>query len=222
MLSKSSKRVLTGTAILTVSVYLIYRYWYYPVGILFSLIVGIMNIGRSLEPTDKQMIEHFRQNEKSFDRLLRLSSFLVMDSTLDKHYPLHSMSERQKSFRSFLENNPLYYYNLLPARKENDDIRFLSPVDREKESKHLMKKLKIRSCSRLNPYYRNNSVDFVYFHEGGPFKGYEYVYDRTEEDKSKIFIETEEDISDLRRKRSEEIHTLYKKIDDNWNLYVTK
>ena len=145
--------------------------------LLIKVFIGLIDY--TPEPADKQMIEHFRNNKKSFNRLVCLWSFPEMDiDSMDKYHPLHRMSREALSIRSFFENNTLYYFNLIPFRKENDDILFLARADRESERDHLMEDLKIRGGSRLDPYHITNSISFSYYYEGGPIKGFEYVYDR--------------------------------------------
>ena len=223
MLSRSFKRFISIASIISVFGFLLYKYrMYIFVLLMFFIKAFIVIIDRTPEPTDKQMTEHFRRNEKSFNRLVCLWSFPEMDiDSMDKFFPLNIMSEQELAIRSFFENNTLYYYNLIPFRKENDDIRFLARMDREKERDHLMENLKIRGGTRLVPYYITNSISFSYYYEGGSIKGFEYVYNRNEEEyDKKIFIETNKDLSNLIRRSGE--YTLYKKIDDNWNLYITK
>jgi len=218
MLSRSYKWIICVAAIIAVSGFLLYRYRMF---VLLLIIKLFTFVGCSSEPTDIQMIDHFRKNEKSFDRLVCLWSFPEMGiDSLDKFHPLHRMSEVELSFRAFFEIDTLYYYNLIPFRKENDDIRLLARSDREKERDHLMEKLKIKGGTRLDPYHITNSLSFSFYYEGGPIKGFEYVYNRNEEAYEKIFIETNRDLSRLLR--SSKAYTLYKKIDGNWNLYITK
>ena len=223
MLSRSSRRILSISAIIAISGFLFYKYRMYVLVLLMILIKAFIGIiDPTPEPADKQMIEHFRNNKKSFNRLICLWSFPEMDiDNMDKYHPLHRMSEEALAIRSFFENNTLYYFNLIPFRKENDDILLLARTDRESERDHLMENLKIRGGSRLDPYHITNSISFSYYYEGGPIKGFEYVYDRNvEKYDKKIFIETNKDLSDLIRSSGE--YMLYKKIEDNWNLYITK
>jgi len=218
MLSRSYKWFLSIAAIIAVSGFLLYKYRMF---FLLLIIKLFTFFDRPPGPTDIQMIEHFRKNEKSFDRLVCLWSFPEMGiDSLDKFHPLHSMSEVSLSFRAFFEKDTLYYYNLIPFRKQHDDIRMLARSDREKERDLLMGKLKIKGGTRLDPYHITNSLSFSFYYEGGPIKGFEYVYNRNEEPYEKIFIEAEKDLSRLIG--SSKAFTLYKKIDGNWNLYITK
>jgi hypothetical protein len=168
-----------------------------------------------------QMIEYYRENEKSFERLLYLSSFPELDKdTLEKYYPIRYAREWEILNRSMFENDSLYYYHLFPFQEDNDDIRLLSRAERGTEQKQLMEKLNIRGCGVLSPYRIYNSIRFDFYYRGGTFKGYEYVYDRLKEEDDKKFIKPEEDLSVIRRKRPEKI-TLYKKIGNNWNLFIS-
>ena len=214
MFNRISPKFLTVTALISVTGYLLYRYRMYVVTGLIYFIITIMRIGSPPPvPTDRLMIEHFIKNEQTFDRLLRLSSLSVLDWDNNNSDDL--------SFRSFLENNPLYYYNLLPVQEEKKDIRTLSIVDREKERKHLMKKLKINSCSGINPN-KVNSIEFIYFYNSDILMGYEFVFDRTKENPNRVFIKEEEDLYDVCRKRHKTDGAYFKRINNNWNLYIVR
>ena len=117
------------------------------------------------------------KNEQTFDRLLRLSSFSVLD--------------------------------------------WDSIVDRDKEHKHLMKKLKINSYSGINPD-KANTIEFIYFYNSDILMGYEYVFERTKENPNRVFIEEEEDLYDVCRKRQKNDGAYFKKINNNWNLYIVR
>jgi hypothetical protein len=218
MYAKSLQRILTGTFFVSVAGYLIYRYWVYVVAGFVYLIIFFMRIGDTYPPVpvDNRMIGHFKKNEQSFNRLVRISSLSVLENT---HWDLYDTDDL--SFRYFLENNPLYYYNLLPVWEEKKDLRFLTSVERDKENKHLMKKLKIKSVSGINPV-KANSIEFTFFYNGDVVKGFEFIFDRTKENPNRVFIETEDDLNDISRKRRETESAFFKKINENWNLYIVR
>ncbi|MDR2147246.1 MAG: hypothetical protein LBE91_12380 [Tannerella sp.] len=143
-----------------------------------------------LRPTDKRMIAHFRQNEKTFNRLAQ-SMYGIYSADTFLFFPF-------------------------PLQDENGNTGFSLPVDRDKERKVLMENIQIKDCYLAN----FNSVRFIYFYEGGPTKGFEFVLDRTNEYVYKKFVETETDLSDLIQRPDE--YALYKKIDDHWNLFITR
>jgi len=113
-------------------------------------------------PTDAEMIEHFKSNEKLFEELR------------------------------------------LVIRKDS--------TDRELEYNSLMEKIKIIR-------FRGTNL-FVYFEKGdatwGIEKGFEYVFDRMNE-KDKEF--TEKELYDFAIEKQENCD-IYKKINDNWNLFI--
>jgi len=113
-------------------------------------------------PTDAEMIEHFKSNEKLFEELR------------------------------------------LVIRKDS--------TDRELEYNSLMEKIQIIR-------FRGTNL-FIYFEKGdatwGIEKGFEYVFDRMNE-KDKEF--TEKELYDFAIEKQENCD-IYKKINDNWNLFI--
>ena len=141
-------------------------------------------------PTDAQMIEHFNQYQKELEKL-----YLMIKNDSINHYPLF-------------------------AQEEGKTLSISS--NRQLEYDFLMKKIQIKSLWYSNPYQNsvNESVLFFYFGKGdatwGIDKGYEYVPDKYNETDKEF---TEEELYDVAMKKHENCN-LYKKINNNWNLFL--
>jgi L-rhamnose mutarotase len=143
-------------------------------------------------PTDTEMIAHFQRHETVFGELC----FMIEKDSLS-HIPL------------FIQE------------KEQGMVLLIS-AEREFEYDSLMDKIQITSIWNSSPFQREtkNSILFYYFTKGdatwGIEKGFEYVFDRTKEDDKEF---TEKELHDLAIERYENCE-LYKKINDNWNLFI--
>ena len=159
----------------------------------FALLVGSCGQKQPI-PTDAQMIEHFELNKTLFEELC-----------------------------SMIENDALDHFPLF-AQEKRDSVLLSISADRELEYDLLMKKIQIQSFWDCNPYQEaeadKNSILFFYFVKGdatwGIEKGFEYVFDRSIEDDKEF---TEKELYDLVIEKHENCQ-LYKKINDNWNLFI--
>jgi len=133
------------------------------------------------------------------------------DAEMIEHFKLHEkLFEELRSmikYDHYLDNFPLSIH------EKNSGKHLPISIDRELEYNSLMKKIKITRFSKL--------VEFIYFEKGdatwGIIKGFEYVSDRTNE-KGKEF--TEKELSDFAVNEKRTNCELYKKINDNWNLFI--
>ena len=146
-----------------------------------------------LVPTDTEMIEHFQLHETLFEEL-----------------------------RTMIEYDSLRSFPLSVHEKKEGKILPIS-VDRESKYDSLMKKTQIIRFWYSNPFQKakENSILFFYFEKGdatwGIEKGFEYVFDRAEEE-DKEFMEIE--LYDSVIEKYKNNCFLYKKINDKWNLFI--
>ena len=191
MQSNTSNRIIKAISIISISVFVVFVIRF--VVSFVSFVMSIMSIGSSEPaPTDKQMIEHFNSHKELFEELC-----------------------------SMIEHDLLSSYPLLASEKEEGEILSI-PADRQAEYDSLMKKLHITWFYHPEWYHNRSdkTIRFYYWGKGdatwGIDKGFEYVPDRSNEG-DKEFIEG--DLSDTARERGENC-SLYKKINDQWNLLL--
>jgi hypothetical protein len=148
-------------------------------------------------------------------------SLVIMIHVYEKGPPVPTDAEMIEHFKSheklfeelclMIKNDySLSSFPLSIHEKEMGKLLSVS-VDREFEYNSLMEKIQI---------IRFWNKNLVYFEKGdatwGIEKGFEYVLDRTEEENKEF---TEEELYDLAIEKLGNCN-LYKKINDNWNLYI--
>jgi len=132
------------------------------------------------------------------------------DAEMIEHFKLHE--KLFEELYSMIKNDyPLSSFPLSIHEKEMGKLLPISTY-RELEYNSLMEKIQIIRFKGTNL--------FVYFEKGdatwGIEKGFEYVFDRMNE-KDKEF--TEKELYDFAIEKRENCD-LYKKINDNWNLFI--
>ena len=138
------------------------------------------------------------------------------DVQMIEHFKLNETFFEE--LHSMIENDSLRRFPLYVHEKKEGKVLPIS-VDRELEYDSLMKKIQVTEFRAFSPF-RENSILFFHFIKGdatwGIEKGFEYVFDRSKEDDKEF---TERELYDLVIEKHENCQ-LYKKINDNWNLFI--